>query len=612
MKIDIGSFMFNIDMERGGSPGWGTALGQKSGYNFDTDKYGVDIFSSLLNKSIDLNKFECKLGKGGNSDNYEIILASLFDKVFVNNELINNAKFLTFIVREHNESHNGRKILKYNKDATYDKVAYNNDCISKIKDHFKLKNDSPWIITHINFSGQDEIHLKAYFFKETKKIFKTAKERTEWIQFNIEQTDKTNEVDKNNFLVEKFNLIKKMIGKTWDSIRYFAFNYYNDIEEIDLKELYNKLEVKSTTNYNSFKLEIDKGIELAKNAANYKLDSTKVYNFEIPRKAKNLVVFGTPGCGKSYYVNNTLLKDYPNLADNTKERVIRTTFYQDYTYTDFVGQILPYIEYDVNTENGKKEERVTYKFTPGPFALALKEAVLNRDKEVALVIEELNRGNAPAIFGDIFQLLDRNKDGISEYAITNIHLRDWLNNEIEDANFDKIKIPGNLNIFATMNTSDQNVFTLDTAFKRRWKFEKLSNDFDDYKELYGKEHPFKDDFIPGMSETWKSFVETINDAILKEIDITMSEDKQLGIFFVDETGLVKKELLDSDENKKEKAKEFAYKIFEYLWDDVLKYCHEKWFGKDVKSLDALIKKYLDNVDNNNGAEVFKNGIFDED
>ena len=337
-----------------------------------------------------------------------------------------------------------------------------------------------------------------------------------------------------------------------------------------------------------------------------------ISDFEIKGKAKNLVVFGTPGCGKSYYVNNTLLKDYPNMTDNTKERVIRTTFFQDYTYTDFVGQILPYIEYDVNNENGKKEERVTYKFTPGPFALALKEAVLNRDKDVVLVIEELNRGNAPAIFGDIFQLLDRNQYGISEYAITNIHLKDWLNSEIKGANFNKIKIPGNLNIFATMNTSDQNVFTLDTAFKRRWKFEKISNKFEDYKELYGEEHPFKDDFIPGMVETWKEFVDTINNAILEETDITKSEDKQIGIFFIDETGLVKKELLDLDENKKEKAKEFAYKIFEYLWDDVLKYCRENWFGKDIKSLDALIKKYLDNVDNNKGDEVFENGIFKKD
>lgn len=318
------------------------------------------------------------------------------------------------------------------------------------------------------------------------------------------------------------------------------------------------------------------------------------------QSGENKVVYGTPGCGKSYYVQNTLLKGYSE--DNT----IRTTFYQDYTNTDFVGQILPIIESD---------KSVSYEFIPGPFSIALSKALEKPEEKVALVIEELNRGNAASIFGDIFQLLDRETKGENKgrsiYSITNVNLQKHLTNELRFI-FNKIMIPSNLSIYATMNTSDQNVFTLDTAFKRRWKFEKLSNKFEDYKELYGEEHPFKDDFIPGMIETWKDFVDTINNAILDEADITKSEDKQLGIFFVDETGLVKKELIDLDENKKEKAKEFAYKIFEYLWDDVLKYCHEKWFGKDVKSLDALIKKYLDNVDNNKGAEVFKNGIFDED
>ena len=331
-------------------------------------------------------------------------------------------------------------------------------------------------------------------------------------------------------------------------------NYIDSIfEKIDLEELPNKI--------NNF-----------------------VSDFEIKRKAKNLVVFGTPGCGKSYYVNNTLLKNYPDKSDNTKERVFRTTFYQDYTNTDFVGQILPYIEY-----NEKKEEKVTYKFTPGPFALALKEAVLNRNEDVALVIEELNRGNAPAIFGDIFQLLDRNQDGISEYAITNIHLRDWLNHEIDGANFDKIKIPGNLNIFATMNTSDQNVFTLDTAFKRRWEFKKLKNEF--------KGHPYEDYFVPGLEETtWKTFVEVINKAIVGELGERNStinvSDKQIGVYFVDKDGLHKEQIDANDLTKDEKIDKFAYKIFSYLWEDVAKFDKDQLFKKGIITLDQLIENYI--------------------
>lgn len=323
------------------------------------------------------------------------------------------------------------------------------------------------------------------------------------------------------------------------------------------------------------------------------------------QSGENKVVYGTPGCGKSYYVQNTLLKGYSE--DNT----IRTTFYQDYTNTDFVGQILPIIESD---------KSVSYEFIPGPFSIALSKALEKPEEKVALVVEELNRGNAASIFGDIFQLLDRETKGENKgrsiYSITNVNLQKHLTKELKFI-FNKIMIPSNLSIFATMNTSDQNVFTLDTAFKRRWKFEKLSNKFEDYEELYGEEHPFKDDFIPGMIETWKDFVDKINKAILDEADITKSEDKQLGIFFVDETGLVKKELVDvdnnmvTDENKNEKVKEFAYKIFEYLWDDVLKYCRENWFGKEIKSLDDLIKEYIKKADKNEGAEVFVNGIIKE-
>jgi len=133
------------------------------------------------------------------------------------------------------------------------------------------------------------------------------------------------------------------------------------------------------------------------------------------------------------------------------ERII---FHPDYTYSDFVGQILPRVNEDSS---------VSYEFTPGPFTNILKKAYLNPEKEYFLIIEEINRGNAPAIFGDIFQLLDRNKDGASEYEITN---NDVANIIYGDKNH-KVSIPSNMSILCTMNTSDQNVFTLDTAFQRR-------------------------------------------------------------------------------------------------------------------------------------------------
>lgn len=295
---------------------------------------------------------------------------------------------------------------------------------------------------------------------------------------------------------------------------------------------------------------------------------------------QNLIVYGTPGCGKSYYVEHTLLDGY------SKENYIRTTFYQDYTNTDFVGQILPIIEGD----------KVTYKFNPGPFTLALEQAIRKPNERIALVIEELNRGSAASIFGDIFQLLDR-KEGVSEYGITNVNIINYLKEKFKGVyTFKEIRLPGNLSIYATMNTSDQNVFTLDTAFKRRWKFKKLINEF-------AVDHQFKNKYIPGADITWKELVNDINEYILECSSGLNSEDKQLGVYFVDENGMRKEKVDASDP---EAVNAFAYKVLEYLWSDVAKFDRSKWFADGIKSLDELVKEYKEK-----GLEVFVDGIFNK-
>lgn len=295
---------------------------------------------------------------------------------------------------------------------------------------------------------------------------------------------------------------------------------------------------------------------------------------------QNLIVYGTPGCGKSYYVEHILLKDYD------KNNYIRTTFFQDYTNTDFVGQILPVVE-------GKK---VTYKFNPGPFTLALELAIRKPNEKVALVIEELNRGSAASIFGDIFQLLDRKK-GVSEYAITNVNIINYLKEKFEGIyTFDNIKLPGNLSIFATMNTSDQNVFTLDTAFKRRWKFKKLLNEFD-------STHTFKDCYIPGANIQWETFVKKINEYILTVSNGLNSEDKQLGIYFVDEKCMRKD--VDGLSNS-QAVEDFAYKVLEYLWSDVAKFDRPRWFKEGIKCLDDLVNEYK-----KSGIGVFNYDVFNK-
>ncbi len=322
------------------------------------------------------------------------------------------------------------------------------------------------------------------------------------------------------------------------------------------------------------------------------------------KDGENKVVYGTPGCGKSYYVEHILLKDYRHDKDGLCIDSIRTTFYQDYTNTDFVGQIMPIVDGD----------KVDYKFIPGPFTLALDKAIKNPDHPIALVIEELNRGNAASIFGDLFQLLDR-KDGTSVYNITNVNIQKYLEDVNPSLKFEFIKIPSNLSIFATMNTSDQNVYTLDTAFKRRWKFEKIKNSFDDVKLADGTilVHPYKKYNIPGIDLEWQEFCNAINNFILSSDQFINSEDKQLGVYFVDQNGLRKEKV---DASSPEARKEFAYKVFEYLWDDVAKYDRKQWFG-DAKSLDELIdnyvaaSKYEKDVDaiTKDGRTVFSKEVF---
>ena len=311
------------------------------------------------------------------------------------------------------------------------------------------------------------------------------------------------------------------------------------------------------------------------------------YNFEHP--GTNLIVYGTPGCGKSYYVEHTLLKDYRHNEEGLCIDAIRTTFYQDYSNSDFVGQIMPIV---------KSDRSVSYEFIPGPFALALNKAIQNENKPVALVIEELNRGNAASIFGDIFQLLDR-ENGTSVYSITNVNIQKYLEEQNPEYSFNYIKIPSNLSIIATMNTSDQNVYTLDTAFKRRWKFEKLQN-------VFTEEHEYANWYIPGMNRTWKDFCNTINNFIIESSDeITNSEDKQLGVYFVDKKGLRKPSI---DTTNEKDIKEFAYKVFEYLWDDVMKISKDTMF-KNSKSLDELINTYVEKGQANKGEEVFVDNFF---
>lgn len=317
----------------------------------------------------------------------------------------------------------------------------------------------------------------------------------------------------------------------------------------------------------------------------------------------NKIYYGIPGCGKSYYIENTVLDGV-----DKKNNVFRTTFYLDYSNSDFIGQIYPVVDDD---------DKVKYEPIPGPFTKALERALTNKGEMIYLVIEEINRGNAAAIFGDTFQLLDRLKEnkngrviGDSEYPISNAFIEDYLRKQGVEFTPGNIYIPHNLTLLATMNTSDQNVFPLDTAFKRRWNREKVTND-------WGDENKIKKLYIPYSSVTWETFVKTINkemiDKSAKE-DAPISEDKQMGAYFADESMLTK----DPNDKDGDKIDSFANNVLDYLFNDVTKFNHKILFEEQIlttdklyERIDAYKKEILEEPDNVGAEQAESQNIFSE-
>lgn len=291
--------------------------------------------------------------------------------------------------------------------------------------------------------------------------------------------------------------------------------------------------------------------------------------------AENVLLYGVPGAGKSYKIANDYCSD--------PRRIERVVFHLDYTYSDFVGQILPRVV----------DDKLRYVFTPGPFTKMLKKSWNDPGHHYYLIIEEINRGNAPAIFGEIFQLLDR-KDaesypedvvGESIYGISNYDVA----NEVYGNSEYEVRIPSNMSVLATMNTADQNVFTLDTAFQRRWKMEHIPNKF------VFEEGGHALDTIQGSAVNWGTFAKAVNEIIIDiNQDISGSEDKRLGAYFVKTNEL--------------SQKVFAEKVLKYLWDDALKMDKEAVFDSKFKSLESVIETY-EATDKDCLEEVLRNDLY---
>lgn len=302
---------------------------------------------------------------------------------------------------------------------------------------------------------------------------------------------------------------------------------------------------------------------------NYKpLSKEKKYH------AYNRIIFGAPGTGKSFQLKQE------STDGNHFANIERVTFHPDYSYGQFVGNYKP-----VSDDEG----RIRYEYVPGPFMRTLVKALesgKNGDsaEKFLLIVEEINRAKVAAVFGDMFQLLDRTDAGDSVYEIqASEDVRRYLARELGGTkdNYTSIKIPNNMYIWATMNSADQGVFPMDTAFKRRWEFTYLSINANE-KKIAIEDLPI----INGDAKIikWNILRKSINNMLLKECKV--NEDKLLGPFFISGEvfkNVCKENLDKKNEDEQKKLNDaffeaFNSKVLMYLFEDAGKMHQKKLFA----------------------------------
>lgn len=308
-------------------------------------------------------------------------------------------------------------------------------------------------------------------------------------------------------------------------------------------------------NYKEMEIDVDR---------NNKRAFFEIFSAQLKRHKINApiqqILFGAPGTGKSYTLNSD--------ANITEQNSIRTTFHPDSDYSSFVGCYKP-------TKDDESGE-ITYDFTPQAFTNAYVAAWENAQTPFFLIIEEINRGNCAQIFGDIFQLLDRDEYGYSSYKTTpDQDLANFISKQFENTDIDdeelksgkKMQLPPNLHIWATMNTSDQSLFPIDSAFKRRWDWRYIPIDYTDRGHFIA---------CGDTQYSWADFLQKVND---KVESVTQSEDKKLGYWFMG----------NGAEQKEITIDRFVSKVIFYLWNDVF-----KDFGKSGNTIfkDSFAKFHL--------------------
>ena len=526
MKVDVTSMFFNSSIEgKTATAAWGTSIGQNASKScrIETGKEGVVDFVVGMTYKSTTNFESLDISKG--SSNRELLMLSSFDKVYINGNKLEDAKYHVILVKELSESHYGRLIISYAPYITFEGHS-NEETIELMRKALGCSPEGCWFVYDISIKNQDELHFSAVVVNPERPMIYQGTSRERSLEWNamIGHEEETSEKPDDKQIIyygapgtgKSYKIKEKLAGVSKENI--FRTTFHPDSDY--------------STFVGAYKPSTDK-------------PEDKLYNKEeliskLTELKEQGVTYAPQKFGAQYWYS---LKQ---LTLQDKKDILAACEMSD-NYT---------VEFDKGIAVGEellkksKESRIIYKFIPQAFLNAYMRAYSTTDK-VYLVIEEINRGNCAQIFGDLFQLLDRDENGVSEYYIkADTDLRAYLEEE-PGADSDAIKdgelcLPSNLYIYATMNTSDQSLFPIDSAFKRRWDWE--------YEPIKYKNTDWVIN-IEGSKYLWTSFQREINKRIF---DATNSEDKMLGDYFVNPAdGVITEKIL-------------LNKILFYLWNDVCK------------------------------------------
>lgn len=430
-----------------------------------------------------------------------------------------------------------------------------------------------------------DMKIGDYVILAEPSVFHIGRIESDYYYDNAERQSQSNDYTNNR----KVNWLKKDISRS-----VLSSNMHNSLKTA--------MSVWTLNDYKSAVVELLQGTYTKDGENDMENEYVElIYNTKIETEyERNRIVFGAPGTGKSY----ELKEDCEDLLKDTKDNYERVTFHPDYSYSQFVGTYKPVMGAD---------EKIRYDFVPGPFMRvyveALKSGRTENPQPHLLLIEEINRAKVAAVFGDVFQLLDRDDDGVSEYEIqASEDIRKYLAKQLGGTpdNYKKIRIPNNMFIWSTMNSADQGVFPMDTAFKRRWNFEYLGINENEEKisgigkiELAGSDEPVE----------WNILRRAINAKMSSE-QFKINEDKLMGPFFLS------KKIIASDENgmiidTDKFVAAFKSKVIMYLYEDAVKQGKHRFFDGCDNSKYSSVCDAFDELGMGIFGPNFKENFYDK-